>query len=494
MPTVNNIDEENPCKKDADKRQSAFDRKLHGQSDEELIDRVDSWVRQLCETGGSAWTLSIPPNPTRDPDLLISELIRRFKGQRDAVDRLVNAEADQKKQIQVARLGEDGEIIITPIDVINEQQASHIAELTERYESVKKERDELRIKISNMEAAVKELREMLEDVEKRKAEQNGRLESLIVLCEEQTKLLVDYKIREQFLNEAFESLKREHRNLCKSPNADLQNRVEVLEEELRLMDEAFTREKMEHRKAREKLGNKSLIQSKLSATIDQMRKEIADLQNENTSYSNTCEAQRAEIEINSHVIRESDATIGSLKRAIEIAGTEEQRKIAAIEEKNVDLRHENERSRRHIDELNAKTKELNRKLYEVNNYVDTIADLRLTMGLQVKTIAELRAENDRLSETEDYQIQQLRAALDEQRATIEDLKLSLAEESDATKYQTKLKVEAIRREQELKDQFSAQRLNTRALFVEIMRIEDLSDYLTKRVKDHILEIEKALNK
>jgi len=44
-----------------------------------LIERLDDWNSDLCKTGGKAWTLSIPVNFDNDPDMLISELIRRFK-------------------------------------------------------------------------------------------------------------------------------------------------------------------------------------------------------------------------------------------------------------------------------------------------------------------------------------------------------------------------------------------------------------------------------
>jgi hypothetical protein len=49
--------------------------------DAELIKKVERWVRMLCDTGGSAWSLRVPPDPLHDPDLLISELIRRVKHQ-----------------------------------------------------------------------------------------------------------------------------------------------------------------------------------------------------------------------------------------------------------------------------------------------------------------------------------------------------------------------------------------------------------------------------
>lgn len=48
-------------------------------SNEELTTMCRQWVSKLCETGGKAWTLEIPVNYNKDPDLLICELIDRFK-------------------------------------------------------------------------------------------------------------------------------------------------------------------------------------------------------------------------------------------------------------------------------------------------------------------------------------------------------------------------------------------------------------------------------
>lgn len=48
-------------------------------SNEELTTMCRQWVSKLCETGGKAWTLEIPANYNKDPDLLICELIDRFK-------------------------------------------------------------------------------------------------------------------------------------------------------------------------------------------------------------------------------------------------------------------------------------------------------------------------------------------------------------------------------------------------------------------------------
>lgn len=47
-------------------------------TDAELRDAVQKWVSKLCETGGRAWTLSVPVNFDRDPDMLITELCKRY--------------------------------------------------------------------------------------------------------------------------------------------------------------------------------------------------------------------------------------------------------------------------------------------------------------------------------------------------------------------------------------------------------------------------------
>ena len=46
-------------------------------TDAELHDAVQKWVSKLCDTGGSAWALSVPVNFDHDPDMLITELCKR---------------------------------------------------------------------------------------------------------------------------------------------------------------------------------------------------------------------------------------------------------------------------------------------------------------------------------------------------------------------------------------------------------------------------------
>ena len=49
-------------------------------TNEELIRKVRMWVDELCRTGGKGWSLQVPVNMERDPDILISELCNRFDG------------------------------------------------------------------------------------------------------------------------------------------------------------------------------------------------------------------------------------------------------------------------------------------------------------------------------------------------------------------------------------------------------------------------------
>lgn len=63
-------------------------------SDGELIERCEQWVHDLAETGGERWTLSVPVNFNRDPDMLFIELGKRF-GQAALELEAVKAERDE---------------------------------------------------------------------------------------------------------------------------------------------------------------------------------------------------------------------------------------------------------------------------------------------------------------------------------------------------------------------------------------------------------------
>lgn len=47
-------------------------------SDTELIAKCSDWISKLCKSGGKAWSLRVPVDFENDPDVLFSELIKRF--------------------------------------------------------------------------------------------------------------------------------------------------------------------------------------------------------------------------------------------------------------------------------------------------------------------------------------------------------------------------------------------------------------------------------
>ena len=48
-------------------------------SDQELIEKCREWVSALCASGGRKWSLRVPVDFDRDPDILFNELARRFE-------------------------------------------------------------------------------------------------------------------------------------------------------------------------------------------------------------------------------------------------------------------------------------------------------------------------------------------------------------------------------------------------------------------------------
>lgn len=47
-------------------------------SDDALIEKASQWVSKLCDSGGRAWALKIPIDFNNDPDIIFSELTKRF--------------------------------------------------------------------------------------------------------------------------------------------------------------------------------------------------------------------------------------------------------------------------------------------------------------------------------------------------------------------------------------------------------------------------------
>lgn len=48
-------------------------------SDQELIAICTEWIQKLIDSGGKEWCMFVPARPNKDPDLLLSELVERFK-------------------------------------------------------------------------------------------------------------------------------------------------------------------------------------------------------------------------------------------------------------------------------------------------------------------------------------------------------------------------------------------------------------------------------
>ena len=55
-----------------------FEQKQAGMTDKELHDLVRTELSKLCKTSGKSLTMRVPPMVT-DTDMLISELLNRFK-------------------------------------------------------------------------------------------------------------------------------------------------------------------------------------------------------------------------------------------------------------------------------------------------------------------------------------------------------------------------------------------------------------------------------
>jgi hypothetical protein len=57
-------------------------------TNEELIEKANEWIRKLCTSGGRDWCLSIPARHNVDPDLILSEVVDRFKNLIDKIKTL----------------------------------------------------------------------------------------------------------------------------------------------------------------------------------------------------------------------------------------------------------------------------------------------------------------------------------------------------------------------------------------------------------------------
>lgn len=63
-------------------------------TNKELIEKVSEWNRRLCKSGGKDWTLTVPADVRKDPDLLIQELCNRFEKLTEENNRLRTQNAE----------------------------------------------------------------------------------------------------------------------------------------------------------------------------------------------------------------------------------------------------------------------------------------------------------------------------------------------------------------------------------------------------------------
>jgi hypothetical protein len=97
--------------------------------DDELLNKCRSWITDLCRTGGKAWMLQVPVNYNEDPDMLFSELVRRYK-------QLLNSNSIPKRSVAT----EDASS--------NDAEAHHHLQLI--HQEVIREKEELNKELDNL--------------------------------------------------------------------------------------------------------------------------------------------------------------------------------------------------------------------------------------------------------------------------------------------------------------------------------------------------------
>ena len=71
------------------KAEEIFKEKQSSMSDAELIEEVERQISELARTGGRSHRMSVPPM-IKDTDMILSELVRRYKNLSDNVTERVN--------------------------------------------------------------------------------------------------------------------------------------------------------------------------------------------------------------------------------------------------------------------------------------------------------------------------------------------------------------------------------------------------------------------
>lgn len=74
---------------------------------DELIQVCTQWIQWLIDSGGRKWVLSVPAKPNSDPDLVLTELVERFKEMQEPVSAPSVPALSENEYIDLSDLSEE---------------------------------------------------------------------------------------------------------------------------------------------------------------------------------------------------------------------------------------------------------------------------------------------------------------------------------------------------------------------------------------------------
>lgn len=74
---------------------------------DELIQVCTQWIQRLIDSGGREWSLNIPARPNSDPDLVLTELVERFKEMLEPVSAPSVPTLSENEYIDLSDLSEE---------------------------------------------------------------------------------------------------------------------------------------------------------------------------------------------------------------------------------------------------------------------------------------------------------------------------------------------------------------------------------------------------
>lgn len=106
-------------------------------TDKELIETSYQWVRDLAQSGGRDWKLSVPVNLNKDPDILFCELGNRLKARNETIKQL-QEEKERWQKVSSDFSDEIAELKTKAIELLQEENESKDKKLEfYRYETSK---------------------------------------------------------------------------------------------------------------------------------------------------------------------------------------------------------------------------------------------------------------------------------------------------------------------------------------------------------------------